>query len=152
MVPAALVALEALPRTPGGKVDLRALPAPDGERPALEDVYVAPRTAVEEVLAGIWAEVLGLEQVGVEDDFFTELGGHSLLGTQVVAHVREAFGVQLPLGRLFERPTVAGLAGALAEAGDPERLERVAGVLLDVSQLSDAEAERMLAARAGNGR
>jgi SAM-dependent methyltransferase/acyl carrier protein len=151
MVPAALVAVEALPRTPGGKVDLRALPAPDGERPALEDVYVAPRTAVEEVLAGIWAEVLGLEQVGVEDDFFTELGGHSLLGTQVVAHVREAFGVQLALGRLFERPTVAGLAGALGETEDPERLERVAGVLLDVSQLSDAEVERMLAARAGNG-
>src|ERR1051326_7745414 len=115
MVPGVYMWLEALPLTENGKVDRRALPEPDGSRPELEKQYVAPRTAVEEVLAAIWSEVLGVEKVGIEDNFF-ELGGHSLLATQVVSRVREAFRVELPLSEMFERATVRELAVAI-EAG-----------------------------------
>ncbi|MFL6289704.1 MAG: amino acid adenylation domain-containing protein, partial [Thermoanaerobaculia bacterium] len=104
MVPTAWVALEKLPLTPNGKVDRRALPAPAMAAASA----TAPRNPVEELLAEIWCELLGLDRVGIDDDFF-DLGGHSLKATQLVARVRRAFGVDLPLRRLFEVPTVAGL-------------------------------------------
>ncbi|HEU0052543.1 MAG TPA: amino acid adenylation domain-containing protein, partial [Longimicrobium sp.] len=107
MLPSAFVALDRLPLTANGKVDRKALPAP--EPASAEDRYVAPRTPVEEVLAGIWAEVLRLERVGVEESFF-DLGGHSLMATRVVSRVRAVFAVELPLRALFEGPTVAELA------------------------------------------
>ncbi|MCP4662509.1 MAG: AMP-binding protein, partial [bacterium] len=112
MVPGAVVFLGALPRTAAGKVDRRALPAPSA--PAPEAGFAAPRTPVEEVMAGIWSRILGHDRFGVYDNFF-ELGGHSLLATQVVSRIRDLFGVELELRSLFQAPTLAELA---------ERIER----------------------------
>ncbi|MEM7356502.1 MAG: amino acid adenylation domain-containing protein, partial [Acidobacteriota bacterium] len=112
MVPSAFLFLDALPLTPNGKLDRRSLPAP---RWQAESEYVAPRTPQEEVVAGIWSEVLDLDRVGVSDSFF-ELGGHSLLATQVTSRVRETFGVELPLKRLFEAPTVEAVAAQVTAA------------------------------------
>jgi amino acid adenylation domain-containing protein len=114
LVPSAFVMLDALPLTPSGKVDRLALPTPDRTRPDLRDRYVAPRTPVEEALAGIWSGVLNVDLVGVHDDFF-ELGGHSLLATRVVSRIRDALHVELPLRRMFETPTVAQLAVAIEQ-------------------------------------
>jgi amino acid adenylation domain-containing protein len=105
MVPSAFVTLEALPLTENGKVDRRALPAPE----YVGAQYVAPRTATEEKLAAIWAEVLKVERVGIHDNFF-ELGGHSLLATQMVARVRREFSFDLPLRQIFETPAISSLA------------------------------------------
>ena len=107
MLPSAFVFLDALPVGSTGKVERAALPAP--ETADAGEAYLAPRTPVEETLAGIWAEVLGARRVGTRENFF-ELGGHSLLATRVVSRVRRAFGVELPLRAVFEAPTVGGLA------------------------------------------
>lgn len=109
MVPSVFVMLEALPLTPNGKIDYRALPEPNVSRPELDEDFVAPRTPVEELLAGIWSQVLNLEQVGIHDNFL-ELGGHSLLATQVMSRVYKAFQIELSPRCLFELPTIAGLA------------------------------------------
>jgi hypothetical protein len=115
MVPSAFVALEHLPLTPNGKLDRRALPAPDASA-APAAIYVAPRTAVERVLCELFAELLGVGRVGVEEDFFA-LGGHSLLATRALSRVGEVLRVRLALRALFEAPTAGGLAQAV-EAGE----------------------------------
>jgi len=112
MLPAVFIELEELPLTANGKVDRRALPAPTGERMLPEEEFAAPRTVVEELLCSIWAEVLQVERVGIHDNFF-ELGGHSLLAMQVVARVRQGFGIEMPLRSLFELGTVSTLARKL---------------------------------------
>ncbi|HEV7860841.1 MAG TPA: amino acid adenylation domain-containing protein, partial [Pyrinomonadaceae bacterium] len=114
MVPHAFVMLDQLPLTPNGKIDRRALPAPN-ENAELESINDLPRTHVEELLAGIYAQVLGLKRVRLQDNFFA-LGGHSLLATQVISRVRQAFQVEIPLHALFESPTLAGLAGLIEQA------------------------------------
>jgi len=116
MVPNAFVMLEKFPITPNGKVDRRALPAPEYTRPELEETYVAPRTPVEQSLAEIWADVLGVERVGVNDNFF-ELGGHSLLAVRLFVRIRKWAGIDLPLAILFRSPTVRGLAELLDSSG-----------------------------------
>ncbi|MFP5286891.1 MAG: condensation domain-containing protein, partial [Thermoanaerobaculia bacterium] len=110
MVPAAFVKLEALPLNPHGKVDRKALPAPEWQ--STRASHVAPRTPVEEVLAGIWAELLGLERAGANDHFF-DLGGHSLLATRVTSRLRDVFGIEMPLRDLFEAPRLADLAARI---------------------------------------
>ncbi|WP_424217352.1 amino acid adenylation domain-containing protein (plasmid) [Streptomyces sp. BI20] len=110
LVPSHFVLLEALPLTGNGKVDRGALPAPAPGREAGAE-YAAPTTPAEEAIAAVWREALKVERVGIHDDFF-ELGGHSLLATQVIAGIRRALGVRLPLRTLFEAPTVAALARA----------------------------------------
>jgi amino acid adenylation domain-containing protein len=109
MMPSTFVFLGALPLNPNGKLDRRALPAPDQSRPEARPNYVAPRTLTEQTLAEIWSKVLGVEPVGIHDDFF-ELGGHSLLATRVTSRLRSQLGCEFPLRILFEKPTVAELA------------------------------------------
>ncbi|MBN3990706.1 MAG: amino acid adenylation domain-containing protein [Nostoc sp. NMS2] len=113
MLPSAFVLLESLPLTPNGKVDRRALPKPDIDS-TLRELYVAPRTPIEEMLAQIWSQVLKVEQVGIYDNFF-ELGGHSLLATQLVSRIRNIFKVELPLRELFAAATVAELAQSIGQ-------------------------------------
>ena len=136
MVPEAFVLLEALPLTPNGKIDQKSLPAPEAKRPELTQAYQVPRSPVEKTIADIWSAVLNVERAGVHDNFF-ELGGHSLLATQVVARMRTAFGVALPLRALFEAPTIAGLA---------ERVEAINRLLQEVASLSPDETHVELSA------
>lgn len=127
-LPARFVFLDNLPRLANGKIDYAALPQVDGSRPALEIPYTAPRTPVETEVAGIWAEALGLDQVGIHDNFL-ELGGHSLLAGRIVSRVMRAFQVDVPLSLLFESPTVAEMALAITQRQaarlDPAALERL---------------------------
>jgi amino acid adenylation domain-containing protein len=135
MIPSAFVTVESLPLTDSGKVDRRALTTLETAG-AAAGAYVAPRTAVEEVVAAIWADVLGLEQVSVEGDFFA-LGGHSLLATQVVAQVRTDFAIDLPLHSLFMYPTVAALSAeivSLMSAADEDEAERLLAELEGVAE------------------
>jgi acyl carrier protein len=152
MVPSAWVLLEELPLTANGKVDRRSLPEPGQQSEERVERYVAPRTAAEAELARLWGEVLGVEQVGVHDNFFTELGGHSLLATQLVSRIRDHFQIELPLRRVFEAPTVAGLAEALVqhpqENLSPPQLGRSA---LAERHLSDNEVDTLLRAMLAEG-
>jgi non-ribosomal peptide synthetase component E (peptide arylation enzyme) len=144
MLPSATVILDALPLTPSGKVDRLALPIPDWSRSGAAQAYVPPRTPVEGVLAGIWAQVLGMDQVGVDDNFF-ELGGHSLLVVQVISRVLDTLQVELPVRAIFDAPTVSGMAALIADqriqvAAD-ERLDQM---LAELEHLPDDEVERLL--------
>jgi amino acid adenylation domain-containing protein len=112
MVPAALMAISEVPRTPNGKVDRKALPAPEGDEQLKERKYEAPRDELEARLCELWEELLGIEQVGIRDDFF-ELGGHSLLAVSLLSRLEARFGTELPLAALFEGRTVARLAEAV---------------------------------------
>jgi len=146
MVPSIYVTLDALPLTPNGKVDRKRLPEPDWKRSKCEEGWQAPRTIVEQRVAEIWSEVLGVERVGVEDNFF-ELGGHSLLATQVISRVRDAFGVEVPLLRLFQTPTVAGLAEIVGQVDIEQDDDDILEMLEMVEKLSDDQVKSELGKR-----
>jgi amino acid adenylation domain-containing protein len=142
MIPSSFVMLDELPLTPNGKVDRKALPAPDSGQAGAE--YVAPRTDVEEAIASIWSELLGVSRVGVNDNFF-DLGGHSILAMQLAARVHNAFGVRLPLRTVFESPTVAGLTVAVAVVLlGGEESKGMEGMLERLERLSDGEIRALL--------
>jgi len=146
MVPTAFVLLEALPLSPNGKIDRRALPAPDQSRPELQESYVAPRNPVEEVVAQIWTEVFGFEAIGMHDNFL-ELGGHSLLATQIMTRLQDIFPVDLPMTYFFGAPTVAELSARLIKSGDEAQIDisEIARTLLQVNRLSDEQVTALLA-------
>ena len=129
MVPSIFVRMEALPLTRNGKIDRRALPAPTAGSRASDGDYIAETTPLEELLTDIWAQVLGLERIGVNDDFFAR-GGHSLLATQVVARMRRALDIDIPLARMFETPTIAGLATWIEQQlqGTTEKVSPITGM------------------------
>ena len=116
MIPAVFVPLRSWPLTRNGKVDRSALPAPGSERPDAHEPLTAPRTPEESLLLEIWLGVLGMDRIGIHDDFFL-LGGHSLLALRVISRVRDRCGVELPLRALFDAPTIAGMAQALSGNG-----------------------------------
>ncbi|HEY0738569.1 MAG TPA: non-ribosomal peptide synthetase, partial [Herpetosiphonaceae bacterium] len=148
MLPSAFVILTSIPLNNSGKVDRKALPAPEQLRAELSASYAGPRDATEQILAGLWANVLQVEQVGIHDNFF-DLGGHSLTAIQIMTEVRSTFQIELPLRNLFEHPTVASLAAHISAAGPladalAETLQSTAvseksidELLAEIEQLSD---------------
>ena len=144
MVPGAFVFLAAMPVTPNGKLDRKALPEPDQDRQGCGQTVAAPRNFVEATIAEIWADILRMERVGIHENFF-DLGGHSLKATQVMSRVRHSFGVDLPLRVLFEAPTVAELAARVGQTmPQADEAEELARILAEVESLSEAEIERQL--------
>ncbi|MEM7051547.1 MAG: amino acid adenylation domain-containing protein [Acidobacteriota bacterium] len=127
MVPTTFVALDELPRTPNGKVDRQALPAPSRRRPPTRAAFVAPRNDLEGRIAALWCDLLDLDEVGVDDDLF-ELGGHSLLATRMVSRLREQFGREIPLELVFAQPTVADLAKEISDGPERRPVESIAPV------------------------
>ncbi|AFZ33414.1 Non-ribosomal peptide synthase (plasmid) [Gloeocapsa sp. PCC 7428] len=126
-IPSQFITLESLPLTPNGKIDRKALPTPEY---ISSQSLILPRTATEEILTGIWLEVLNLTQISINDNFF-ELGGHSLLATRVISQIRQAFAIELPLRQLFEKPTIAQLAPEIDAAIG---INTIAPPILPVSQ------------------
>jgi amino acid adenylation domain-containing protein len=143
MVPSVFVSMDALPKGPMGKVDRHALPEAAAPAAADDAGWAAPATETEEAVAAVWSEVLGLGRVGATDDFF-DLGGHSLKATRILSRVAARLGVELPVGVIFDQPTVRGMAALvderLGEAPDPD-----ADLLEWLEGLTDEEAERLLA-------
>jgi amino acid adenylation domain-containing protein len=159
MAPSSIILLDQLPLTPNGKIDRKALPSPDHSKDLLENAYVAPSTDTERTLVEIWSRVLGVEKIGVADNFFM-IGGHSLLATQVVSRVRQSFGIEMPLREMFESPTIAELSKAVEKIRGQQSLSgvstitarkrggrNVAQVLSQIQQLSEDEARQLLSAR-----
>jgi amino acid adenylation domain-containing protein len=144
MVPEVFIMMDALPLTANGKLDLRALPAPAAQRPLQAQHLAAPRTPIEETLAGLWKEVLNVEQVGIQDNFF-DLGGHSLIAIKLVSRIRTEFNVELALADFFAAATIEALGEkveeALIEASDSAEIDEMLGMLETVEE---DEAESML--------
>jgi acyl carrier protein len=144
MVPSQFIFMDELPLTGSGKVDRLRLPEPNHSRPDLEQSFVAPRSDLEEQVAALWGEVLGVREPGVYDNFF-ELGGHSLLATQMVSRLREHFGIEIPVRRLFQGPTIADLALVVVQTRvEQSNDEEIAAFLRELEGLSGDDGEAQL--------
>jgi len=144
MVPTAIVSLAAMPLTPNGKIDRKAL-APSNRVAAAGDADPAePQTATEAAVASLWSDILKINRVGVSDNFFA-LGGHLLSATELIGHLNKIFQVSMPLRHLFEHPTVSGLSRALMRLEtSPGRIERIAGLLQRIDRMSAVERQERL--------
>ncbi len=153
MVPAAYVLLDQLPLSANGKLDRAALPAPENLRPELESSYVLPRNEVERQIVEIWQQALGLDRVGIRDNFF-DIGGHSLLMAEVLGRLREHFSTKLKMIDLFKHPTVDSLAGHLSDGGETgttEAAEDLASKLSQGKQRLQRLSERRRTRNKGDG-
>jgi hypothetical protein len=149
MLPSAFVTLESLPLTPNGKLDRKALLLLEGAGEAATDTYVAPETAAERVIAGIWASLLNVKRIGLHDNFF-EIGGHSLSLVQFGSRIRDVFQVSLTLKQIFDRPTVAGvLEELIGSRGDRAVVEEIATLYTSMAAMSDDEVRAALLQDAG---
>jgi acyl-coenzyme A synthetase/AMP-(fatty) acid ligase/acyl carrier protein len=153
MIPSAFVALEQMPLTPNGKLDRKALPVPDEAQLRSQTPFASPRSPLEELLADVWAEVLGVERVGIHDDFF-EMGGQSILATQLISKIQQILPVELPLRTIFEAPTVAELATAIEQSQqslDDAEMSLMAEVLSELQELTDGDVEALMEAEESPG-
>jgi acyl carrier protein len=156
MIPSAFVYLESMPRTPNGKVDRRALPPPETSRPKLDADFIAPRTALEEKVAAIWVDVLGISPIGVSDNFF-DLGGNSLMAAQVLSRLYRVFGTDVSMRNFFESPTVAAVglavvqnkAERISEANVARILDELASSSSDVAIIESEERKHTHIGRTG---
>jgi acyl carrier protein len=154
MVPALFIALSALPKTPNGKFDRHALPAPEQAQILSSATFVAPTTPLQVQLAELWAQKLHLTKVGITDNFF-KLGGHSLAAVEIITHLRERFQVSISLRNLFETPTITALAQlieqelALKQEEDPTEDTEFAQILQDLEAFSNDEVEQMFSSSEG---
>jgi acyl-coenzyme A synthetase/AMP-(fatty) acid ligase/acyl carrier protein len=147
MVPSGFVFLDRLPKTPSGKVDAKSLPRRDASRPILDTPFVAPRTSLEEEVAAIWKEILGLDSIGVEDRFL-ELGGDSLQASQIISRVLARFQLRLSVQVLFDAPTVAQMAAAIDQDEATRHHEDTLGnVLAEVESIPEEEANQFLTSK-----
>ncbi|MGH7794616.1 MAG: AMP-binding protein [Candidatus Binatia bacterium] len=144
MIPSGFVILDALPLAASGKVDRRALPPYGRARPELENPFVAPENSVEQTLAGIWAEVIGLDQIGIHDNFL-DLGGHSLAASRIISRVIDTFRVELPVQSLLEAPTVAKMTLVITQNQSNNADKDITSILSELEALSDQEAQHLLA-------
>jgi len=144
MIPSVFVMLEAMPLTSSGKIDRQALPDPKNFRPDLDTPYVQPRTLVERELANIWADVLALAQVGVDDNFF-DLGGHSLAASRVIAKVIQTYQLEIPIKTLFDAPTVAEMASLIRQnQANPASEAELEHMLREVERMTEEEVQKQL--------
>jgi acyl-coenzyme A synthetase/AMP-(fatty) acid ligase/acyl carrier protein len=144
MIPSAFVVMESFQLSPNGKVDRKVLPIPDKNPLSLTQNYVAPRTAIEEVLAVIWAEILEVERVGIEDDFFL-LGGHSLKAIQLISKIRQTLEIEVSVRQLFNHSTISQLTQVMIElVGNEGLLNEIAVTVQEISRLSPEEVQALL--------
>jgi amino acid adenylation domain-containing protein len=147
MIPAAFIKLQKMPLTSHGKLDRRALPALDQEELRGDSLYQKPRTQTEKILTEIWQQVLNVEKIGINDNFF-DLGGHSLLANQIVSRIRAIFQIVFPLRRLFRAPTIAKLAIAVLQAQIEQSVdEETSKLLAELGELSEDEAQALISGR-----